>query len=320
MRFENGVTVYCLAFNHEQYIAKTLQGFLDQTVSCPFHVIIHDDASTDGTQRVIQEYVSRRPELFTVILQEENQYSKKIPIYNTFIEPRITTKYCCICEGDDYWTDPHKIQLQYEYMEAHPECSMCVHNTERIDSNGNALGQPFSAQGVDRDYSAAEVIEAGPGGLFHTTSYMYRTEQRKQMPDCYAVPGVGDYPLSIFVSTQGYIHYIAKTMSAYRTNVAGSWTVRVVHQQSAYLAHLKKLVAMLERVDAYTEQKYHVSLEKMILRYRYHIYAHDNQLANILFHNGCRDVPFGMRAKLLLRGVAYPLILLKRWVRKNRRK
>lgn len=320
MYLENGVTVYCLAFNHEQYIGKTLQGFLEQEVSIPFHVIVHDDASTDGTRQVIQEYVSRRPELFTVILQEENQYSKKIPIYNTFIEPRITTKYCCICEGDDYWSDPHKIQLQYEYLEAHPECSMCVHNTERIDADGNSLRQPFSLLEEDRDYTAADVIEAGPGGLFHTTSYMYRTEQRKQMPDCYAVPDVGDYPLSIFMSTQGHIHYIAQTMSMYRVNAKGSWSLRVEQKADAYLAHLRRLIAMLDRVDGYTERKYHESFEKMIFRYRYHIYATENQLINILFRNGCRDVPFFMRIKLLIRGFVYPLILLKRWGRKICRK
>ena len=316
MGLEKGVTVYCLAYNHEKYIAKTLQGFLDQKVNVPFHVIVHDDASTDGTQRVIQEYAAKKPELFTLILQEENQYSKGTRIYDTFIAPRITTKYCCVCEGDDYWSDPQKVQLQYEYMEANPGCSMCVHNTERIDADGNSLQQPFSLSEEDQDYTAADVIEAGPGKLFHTTSYMYQTELRSKIPDCYLVPGIGDYPLSIYMSTQGHIHYIARTMSAYRVNVPGSWTVRVEHREN--LQHIRNLISMLERVDAYTEQTYHSSFEKMIHQYRYNIYVRENQLKEILFRNGCKDVPPSMRAKLLLRGIAYPLILARRWMRKKR--
>ena len=224
MSTQPGVTVYCLAFNHAQYIEKTLQGFLMQEVDFPFHVIIHDDASTDGTQEIIRKYVSQRPDLFTAILQEENQYSKQLDIYKTHIAPRIRTEYVCICEGDDYWADPQKLKLQYTYMQAHPECSMCTHNTQRITSEGESLNDPFSRLNEDRDYYAEDVIASGGGVLFHTSSYMYRFRYREEMPECYKIKGVSDYPLAMHMSTCGHIHYIGRIMSCYRMNAPGSWT------------------------------------------------------------------------------------------------
>ena len=99
------VSVACITYNHAPYIRQCLEGFLMQKTNFPIEIIVHDDASTDGTDDIIREYALKYPELFKVILQEENQYSKGVDVLSLVFE-RSAGKYIAFCEGDDYWTDP----------------------------------------------------------------------------------------------------------------------------------------------------------------------------------------------------------------------
>jgi len=158
------------------------------------------------------------PHIIFPILQEENQYSKGKKIFLDIIMPCIDTKYVAICEGDDYWCDENKLQMQFDYMERHPECSFCVHNTKMIDSDGRDMNCCFNIRSEDCSYDADSVIAAGGSGLFHTSSFFYRFADRKMMPEELLLPRVGDYPLSIYLSTLGEVHYIGRVMSVSRRN------------------------------------------------------------------------------------------------------
>lgn len=118
------VSIVCPAYNHEKYIRNCLEGFVMQKATFKFEVIIHDDASTDTTTNIISEYVNKYPELFKVYIQRENQYHKDPRVCENFMFPRARGKYIALCEGDDYWTDPNKLQLEVDYLENHPECGM----------------------------------------------------------------------------------------------------------------------------------------------------------------------------------------------------
>lgn len=312
MSLQDGVTVYCLTFNHAPYIEQTIHGFLSQNVNFPVHIIIHDDASTDGTQTVIREFVSKYPNQITTIFQNENQYSKHTDIYETFIVPLIQTEYVCICEGDDFWSDPNKLKSQYDYMQAHSECSMCVHNTDRVTADGKCLEHPFSALNEDRDYFADQIIASGGGILFHTSSFMYRHRYRQEIPDCYYISDVGDYPLAIHMSTCGHIHYIGKIMSMYRVNTPGSWTQRVVSNPEKHVRHLNSVIQMLQRADETTMKKYHTAFQEAIRKNMYDIYITKNQIISILKNSKYRNLfikePKSRQVKLLLRGFAGPLL------------
>ena len=101
------VSICCLTFNHEPYIRKALDSFLMQKTTFPFEIVIHDDASTDGTADIIREYQENYPDIVHSLCQEENQYSKGISnISGVFNFPRAQGKYIAMCEGDDYWSDP----------------------------------------------------------------------------------------------------------------------------------------------------------------------------------------------------------------------
>ncbi len=131
------VSVLCLAFNHEKYIRRTLEGFVNQHTNFKFEVLIHDDASTDGTADIIREYEKRYPDLIKPIYQTENQHSRGVKIQTKFNYPRAKGKYFAYCEGDDYWTNENKLQKQYDIMERHPECSICVHEVQCINEDGS---------------------------------------------------------------------------------------------------------------------------------------------------------------------------------------
>jgi glycosyltransferase involved in cell wall biosynthesis len=114
------VSICCAAYNHEEYIAAALDGFLMQKADFSYEILVHDDASTDNTAKIIKEYEQNYPDIIKPIYQTENQYSKKVKISSAYNFPRAKGKYIAWCEGDDYWTDPLKLQTQVDYMEAHP--------------------------------------------------------------------------------------------------------------------------------------------------------------------------------------------------------
>jgi len=121
------VSVVSITYNHEPYIRDCLEGFLMQKTDFPFEVIIHDDASTDHTADIIREYYEKRPDLFHVIIERENQYSKGTEVSTPLIK-MAQGKYIALCEGDDFWTDSLKLQKQFNFLEKKPDCSLCFHN------------------------------------------------------------------------------------------------------------------------------------------------------------------------------------------------
>lgn len=120
------VAITCVAFNEASYIRRTLDGFIMQETKFPFVALVHDDVSTDGTTEIIQEYAEKYPDIIVPIIEKENLFSQK-KLESTMNEYIANTgcKYVAICEGDDWWIDPYKLQKQVDYMESHPNCVMC---------------------------------------------------------------------------------------------------------------------------------------------------------------------------------------------------
>ncbi len=141
------VAIDCRTYNQEKYIKDTLEGFVMQKTNFPFVAIVHDDASKDNTPNIIREYADRFPNIILPILETENQYSKRDGSLTRVLKEacrKSGAKYIALCEGDDYWTDPNKLQMQVDFLESHPEYSMCFHKvdilnegTGKIDSGCN---------------------------------------------------------------------------------------------------------------------------------------------------------------------------------------
>ena len=136
------VSVSCMTYNHAAYLRQCLDPILAQQTSFPFEIVIHDDASTDGTIGIIEEYVAKYPGIIIPIYQKENQYSKGIRgLPSRYNYPRCRGKYIAVCEGDDYWTDPQQLQKQVDFLEAHEDYVMTYHDMDVVDQHGSILQQ-----------------------------------------------------------------------------------------------------------------------------------------------------------------------------------
>ncbi|WP_144605240.1 glycosyltransferase [Algoriphagus algorifonticola] len=134
------VSVSCLSFNHANYIRQCFEGILAQKTNFPFEIVVYDDASTDGTIEIIQEYIHKYPDLFNVFFQKENQYSKGVRgIAPRFNFPRCRGKYIAFCEGDDFWIDPDKLQKQVDFLEENQDFTICCTNYSEVDQDGKLL-------------------------------------------------------------------------------------------------------------------------------------------------------------------------------------
>lgn len=118
------VSIRCLAYNHEPYIRQCLEGFIMQKTNFRFEAVVHDDASTDGTVAIIREYAEKYPNIIKPIYETQNQYSKHDGSLGRIMSAACTGKYIAMCEGDDYWIDPYKLQKQVDFLETHLDYSM----------------------------------------------------------------------------------------------------------------------------------------------------------------------------------------------------
>lgn len=209
------VSILCTAYNHEKYIADALEGFVTQKTDFPFEVLVSDDASTDKTADIIRDYAARYPDIIRPFLFEENQYRQDISIYDNYFYPVMRGEYVALCEGDDYWIDSQKLQLQVDFLDAHPEYSACVHNTIFLNCQTGEEKIRYEQSG-DRDIGFEQLI-VGDNNEYQTSSLMYRRQYAFEKPDYFlAAEGYSDYPRAIMLSLAGKIRFINRVMSVYR--------------------------------------------------------------------------------------------------------
>lgn len=253
------VSVICNAFNHAPYIRDALEGFVMQKTTFPFEVLIHDDASADGTAEIIREYEEKYPDLIKPIYQTENQYSKGVKIAKTYQIPRAKGDYVAYCEGDDYWTDENKLQKQFDALEAHPEIDICAHGAKRITPNSSKQLKDCAPAKNDKVFSPEEVIRGG-GGFVATASLFFRTKLLKEMPPFRAFLML-DYTLQIHGSLRGGLLYLKDIMSVYRYHVPGSWTMTHIKSDEKQTQHFHQKMQMFALLDEDTNGKYKTAVE-----------------------------------------------------------
>lgn len=251
------VSVVCTTYNHEEFIKDAIDGILNQKTNFKFELIIHDDASTDGTAGIIREYADKYPEIIRPIFQTENQKQKGNNMWLLFILPRIQGKYIALCEGDDYWIDENKLQLQTDFMEGHPDYSMCMHNAVKVnyETGEKVWLNTFEEDGT---YSQEDQIQVGLGSGFPAfASYFLRTHLWKDMPEFFWTGGVLDYPLRQYYASKGKTYYFKKPMSVYRFFTPGSYMRRIEESQLGYNNYTMKMIQFYEQLDDYLEKKFH---------------------------------------------------------------
>ncbi len=269
------VSIVCDTFNHEKYIAKAIESFLMQKTSFKFEVLIHDDASTDRTVEIIQKYVEKYPDIIKPIFQKENQYSQHINIQLTYQSPRARGKYLALCEGDDFWEDPMKLQKQYEVLENHPELDICAHGANLVNESGETVLQQIAPRDIECVIPVEDVI-MGEGGFVATNSLMYRKSLNQHIPNFRKALFL-DYTLQIHGSLRGGMYYLSDIMSSYRYMATGSWTSRMTQNHNLSHDFFEKKQKMLDCLDSDTKSEYHEIIKKRQLTNEF-IDLNDNKL------------------------------------------
>lgn len=258
------VSVICNAFNHGKYIRDALNGFVMQKTDFKFEVLVHDDASKDDTADIIREFEAKYPDIIKPIYQTENQYSKNVWITDVYQLRRSKGKYIAICEGDDYWLDPCKLQKQYDALESHPEVDICVHASTLVNAEDGIVSGTVEHGSEVTVIPVEKVIEGG-GDFVSTNSIFVRreilTDRRKFVDVCPL-----DYTYQISGSINGGMLYLPDNMSAYRVSVPGSWSVSNNKNRRGNLNFVKELMAGLKQLDIDTNKKYHGIISKKLWR------------------------------------------------------
>ena len=226
------LSVCLITYNHAKYIKEAIDGVLMQKVNFSWELIIADDFSTDGTREIILEYKKKYPDFIKLILQEKNVGPTQNWI-DLITSP--TSKYIAYFEGDDYWTDPHKLQKQVDFLERNPDFAICFHNMQIIYEDNPHLNRISNIN----QQEITTIVNLACGNYIHTASCIFR-KNFPEIPDWFYRCPIGDYPLHLLNAQWGKIKFIDEVMGVYRVHKGGIW------ENKSLSYRLEKWVDMLD--------------------------------------------------------------------------
>lgn len=261
------VVIRCITYNHEKYIRETLEGFVMQKTDFPFVAIVHDDASRDKTAEIIKEYNEKYPKIILPIFEKENLFSKHDGTITRVINKacKVTrAKYLAFCEGDDYWTDPNKLQKQVDFLEAHPDYGMCYGKVKRYSQER----REYIGISGNNKCSFEDILQANP---IPTLTALIRTEIKNSYSLEIAPETknwkMGDKPLWLWISLHSKIKFLDDIMGVYRI------LPNSASHSSSFIKWLEFIINAIEielffinysNTDILKERKKHI-----LSRYRY---------------------------------------------------
>lgn len=305
------VSIICITYNHEAYIREAIESFLMQKTNFAFEIVIHDDCSTDGTGDIVREYAEKYPNLIKAIIQKENQYSQNIPFMAKYMYPISKGKYFAICEGDDYWIDPYKLQKQVDAMEKHPEVDACTHKQVQYHAITHEKLAVKSHGDKARILPLRDVI-IGEGGYVGTNTMLYRRDVLvSPLPFCKFMSY--DYTWQIQGALKGGILYLPECMSAYNDSVPGSFCTRMKGNYEAERRYILKKLKMLDMLDEDTHYVYHSFINAR--RILYTVSCNNTVISNVQnllkYFSGFIVLKWNDRIKTVVR-LFFPYILRQR--------
>lgn len=235
----------CITYNHGAYIRDAINGALSQIANFTYEILVHDDASTDETPAIIDQYAKDNPKLIFPILESNNQFSQGVSVFNETMR-KARGRYIAVLEGDDCWIDPEKLQTEYDWMESHPDYSACLHNAYVVDYMMQAIYYSELPDG-DRDKTLDDLIIEGGGVINPTASFFFRKALLDRM--IYTGP-VGDHFWFMAAAMHGKVRWFSKPMSIYRIGTPGSFTCRFAHRTlDQSRLYLKRYLGALHEVE-----------------------------------------------------------------------
>jgi len=211
------VSVCIITYNHERFVRQAIESVLMQEADFEYELVIGEDCSTDGTREIVVEYARQYPSRIRLLLPEHNQ--GMIPNFVATLTA-CRGQYVALLEGDDYWTDPHKLQTQVDFLEARPECAICFHIASNYENGVHTQPRALYWRKV------STIEDLLRRNYIQTSSVMFRNGLISEFPDWYFRMSLGDWPLFLLLAEHGKIGFLDGVMGAYRVHPAGVWSSR----------------------------------------------------------------------------------------------
>lgn len=256
------VSIVCITYNQEKYIKETIKGFLIQKTTFPFEIIIHDDASTDSTSKIIREYERLYPDIIKVIVQEENQYSKSPNSVLKIATSVAVGEYIALCEGDDFWIDDDKLEKQIKLLYQYNDIKICFTACIALFNSGYQHKCNFYSKNI-KIFTPDEVIRGG-GGFMPTCSLVIHSSIFKNLPTWFFdTAPVGDVFLQILGSIGNGALYLPEFTSVYRIASEGSWTAAHRNEDNIMKNRLN-VIKCFQFINDSTSYRYNESFDYLV--------------------------------------------------------
>ncbi len=286
------VSIFCMVYNHEPFLQKCLDGFMMQKCKFDFEIVLGEDCSTDNSRNLILNFAKMYPGKFKLIL---HKYNVGANANQKLVFENCKGKYIAMCEGDDYWTDPLKLQKQVDFLEMHHHYSMVAHKVF-IDVNGHLNKFIYGHQ----EFSLENILHHGP--LVHTASILFRNVLSENDLDLLTKVTLGDWMLVLLLSKHGKIKLLEDYMAAYRIHENGVYAPLSIENKVK-----KNIEFQMNVISVFPEFK-NLLLKEIDSKMKFYS-LYDYSLKSYLKGNSSlRIFLYGLRVKLNLKNRIFKII------------
>ena len=255
------VSVSIITYNHERFIAQAIESALAQEGEFDYEILVGEDHSSDRTREIVCDYAARYPDRIRLFLHGYPKDYVRTNGRSNFVNNILNAKgeYIALLEGDDYWTDPLKLQKQVEFLERHTECCACFHNVRVRDEGAPELDRIFHPAPLKKRFFALSDIVSSH--FIPTCSTMFRNGLNPSFPDWFYQAPMGDWPLHVLNAEHGFYGYIDEVMAVYRVHSAGMWS------GSNRIKMLQGTIAAANLIKAHLGGRYSLETTRSIRRW-----------------------------------------------------
>jgi glycosyltransferase involved in cell wall biosynthesis len=250
------VSVLVTTYNQAPWVAQALESVIDQATSFDFEIIVGDDESSDGTRSIAERFAATHRSRVR-ILPPAPRAGMHANFARCLRDAR--GEYAAVLNGDDYWLSPHKMQMQAEALDSHPDWSMCFHPVRTIGEDGRTLLERAGPENRPafgtRDLLRSDIVP--------TCSTMFRRHLLGEPPAWAETLPMGDWTTWLLLSQQGALGYLPATLAAYRVRSGGAWS------GMAEMERLRAEIRFLMHADEYLERRFTSTVRRSLSdRYR----------------------------------------------------
>jgi glycosyltransferase involved in cell wall biosynthesis len=253
------VSVLVTTYNHEKFIAQAIDSVLAQEATFDYEVVIGEDCSTDSTRDIVLAFRKRYPDKIRLLLPHENLGFCGNVIFERALKA-CQGQFVALLDGDDYWTSPHKLQRQVDFLEDHPECAICFHDVAQIREDGSPGDWDYTPPGKKKISSFEDLL---PRNFIGTCSAVFRTGLYGELPDWFHKIALSDWFFHILIAQYGKIGYIDEVMGVHRVHSGGVWSRR------SYSHMFEGEIEFYKYINAYLDFRYDEIISAEVSK-RYH--------------------------------------------------